>query len=542
MNIRLNKIKRLYESVSKNAYKKFTLKESKLNEGAGAGYTVSGLVTEFNVTNILTKKLDSDKYYKLHCDCEGTAKVTNLHASSYMYGNDIAKFGEIPVKVTSVIVYIEDEEKEKIKDDAWLLELVNSTEKFNFEAICGGGYIHSTFEGELNARADEASSNIDTATLVIENDRVIKAIDDAVTGNDWITEYVVYDENNDLMDYFDDEGEAIDFAKKNKGVRVDKQETLYQLLGDFESEDVVDTYGPETVWEREYSRSYKYEESLQEKKCHKELKEKLEESSGVDVIEELVDRVKSYYEDDLEDAVERAIDDGVIYTEDIFALMDYLGSASDVADLFFQNYYDALFNELYKTAKERLGIEESLNEEKSLPIKDEKFLNKIKEIANNAFNKAEKDDAKALAEIDRLHDAGEITDEEHEYITNYYDTLVDAHYTDDDLGRNEKTMWYGVYDEIFSGKPARLNKVPTDGTTRVSYELYFDPEKKNITVKKGTIGIGVIGEEGVKRAKQVADALNLEVKNSKSGNSVIVLLPEDKVDIKYKDYLKSIGK
>ena len=172
MNRRLNKIKRLYESVSKNSYKKFTLKESKLNEGAGAGYTVSGLVTELNVTNILTKKLDAKEDYKLHCNCEGTANITNLHASSYMYGNDIAPSGEIPVKVTSVIVYLEDEEKEKIKDDAWLLELINSNGKFNFDASCGGGWTHAPFDGKLEARADESSSNIDTATLVIENDRV----------------------------------------------------------------------------------------------------------------------------------------------------------------------------------------------------------------------------------------------------------------------------------------------------------------------------------------------------------------------------------
>lgn len=108
---------------------------------------------------------------------------------------------------------------------------------------------------------------------------------------------------------------------------------------------------------------------------HESLKESFKSS---DVIDDLVDRAYLIKKDghSTEDAVAKAIDDGLIYTEDILALLDFYGTI-DSSDII-SSYYDDLTNDITKGLEERLGeeeeeeeIEESKESAKSAKILDE---------------------------------------------------------------------------------------------------------------------------------------------------------------------------
>ena len=189
------------------------------------------------------------------------------------------------------------------------------------------------------------------------------------------------------MEFFEDEESAIDFAKKNRGATVEKRELQYTLLGDLESEDIFYENAPVTVWEREYSKSYRYDESCKTHKAKKGIKKALKEGEelkeglngdGIDVKFDLVERAESYidYGHDVEDAVARAIDDGLIYDEDRIAIAYYVGAldTSDVLD----NAYDDIYSEIYEAVKDyhhdendddddvEPEVDESLKENKDL--------------------------------------------------------------------------------------------------------------------------------------------------------------------------------
>ncbi len=52
---------------------------------------------------------------------------------------------------------------------------------------------------------------------------------------------------------------------------------------------------------------------------------KVKDSNSNDVLYDLQDRAMSLYDGDIEEAIERAIDDGLIYYDDILALADRYG-------------------------------------------------------------------------------------------------------------------------------------------------------------------------------------------------------------------------
>ena len=81
-------------------------------------------------------------------------------------------------------------------------------------------------------------------------------------------------------------------------------------------------------------------ESMQSKKLN-------ETFAGVDVIEDLEDRAKGYIDDgyEVEEAINQAIDDGLIYTKDIIDLAEHYG-VIDTSELF-NNFYEYLFNDMH---------------------------------------------------------------------------------------------------------------------------------------------------------------------------------------------------
>lgn len=98
-----------------------------------------------------------------------------------------------------------------------------------------------------------------------------------------------------------------------------------------------------------------------EEGCDKEGKKPLKEDvHGSDVIDDLVDRAQSMLNSrdygDADECVRQAIDDGLIYTTDILALLEYYGSIDDSTII--ESYYEDLFSEVLDRLEEPEDEEE----------------------------------------------------------------------------------------------------------------------------------------------------------------------------------------
>lgn len=89
------------------------------------------------------------------------------------------------------------------------------------------------------------------------------------------------------------------------------------------------------------------------KKVVKESKA-LKEDVSDDVYDDLVDRAKLNYSGDVDDAVSIAIDDGLIYDDDIFDIAKKYLRGSDIIDLF----YEDLFSDLVNTVSDEVEDED----------------------------------------------------------------------------------------------------------------------------------------------------------------------------------------
>lgn len=115
------------------------------------------------------------------------------------------------------------------------------------------------------------------------------------------------------------------------------------------------------------------EESLKEKKSIKE------NYSGEAVIDDLIDRAQSMYDEggygDIEECVREAIDDGLIYTDDIHALAQHYGTMPDDSELI-EGFYEELFNDVYNGVEEHEPEEE---EEDDFDFDEEETDESLKE-------------------------------------------------------------------------------------------------------------------------------------------------------------------
>ena len=104
------------------------------------------------------------------------------------------------------------------------------------------------------------------------------------------------------------------------------------------------------------------EDEKKEESCKKELNETFD---GEDVIDDLVDRAQSMYDDgdygDIDDCIRQAIDDGLIYTKDVYSLLEHYGSI-DTGDII-MSYYDDLYNDIYGRIEEHEDLEAEEDEE-----------------------------------------------------------------------------------------------------------------------------------------------------------------------------------
>lgn len=259
---------------SNGAFKgeKVTESKKRLNEGPGAGYSVKGKVTNVHNVQVVSDVESESEYYSNTLMATAECDVVGVSASSYDYGREIVGGSPIPAKLEIKLDYDKDEFNNGATQ---VVEALG--DDFEFDAGIGGGWSHVTFNGVIEGDYHDVenspySIDILNFTIKIENENVIKDIDKAVTGEDWIDNYDVIDTDGDIVDSFETEEEAIDYAKKNRGVAVEHRQYQYALLDDFESEDIIDEYSDGTVWEREYTKSYKYddeepqEEALKTKK------------------------------------------------------------------------------------------------------------------------------------------------------------------------------------------------------------------------------------------------------------------------------------
>ena len=251
---------------SNGAFKgeKVTESKKRLNEGPGAGYSVKGKVTNVHNVEVISDVESTSEYYSNTLMATAECDIVGVSASSYYNGRDIVGGAPIPAKLEIKLDYDKDE---YYGDATKVVEALG--DDFEFDATLGGGWGHVTFtgviEGDYHDVADEPySTDILNFSIKIENENVIKDIDKAVTGEDWVDQYDVIDTDGDIIDSFDNEDEAIDYAKDNRGVEVVHRQLQFALLDDFESEDIIDEYTEGTVWERDYTKSYKYDDEQEE--------------------------------------------------------------------------------------------------------------------------------------------------------------------------------------------------------------------------------------------------------------------------------------
>lgn len=230
------------------------LKESKksLKEGAGSGYTVEGRLDDIKIESV--SNVDRNDTY-LKVECQGSAILSDCSASSYYYGNEIASGADIPVDIT----YIEYNDYDGKLDNeyngdavAFLNDEFNGN-GFDFKSeVIGGGWSHMTFEGAVTAPCTSSYNGCESVDFVITNENVVRAIDNATTGDDWSTEYVCYDESGNELEYFEDKDEAVKYAEQNKEVEsITAYDYQYRLMDDLESLDIVNYDTKETIWWRD---------------------------------------------------------------------------------------------------------------------------------------------------------------------------------------------------------------------------------------------------------------------------------------------------
>ena len=112
------------------------------------------------------------------------------------------------------------------------------------------------------------------------------------------------------------------------------------------------------------------------KKLVKESKT-LKENFGDDIYDDLVDRAKLNYEGDVDDAVSIAIDEGLIYDDDIFDIAKNYLRGSDIIDLFYEDLFGDLVSSVEDEVEDLEDDEDNLDESKKI-IKSKKIVSENK--------------------------------------------------------------------------------------------------------------------------------------------------------------------
>lgn len=193
-----------------------------LKEGPGAGYEIktSGL-SDIVINSVKLSRVETNEYgfVGASIDVDATATIDEMYAESYYYGT--GKMINIPVSIDEVfadydIVYdiLDDGETDSSEwdesyfDEATLMRCVNDALNYSdtdTSLMYGGGWMHSTYNGEVGGKYDVWHGYITDADT-------ISYIDRAVSGENYSEEYRVIIDDYDIYDYYDDEEQAISVA------------------------------------------------------------------------------------------------------------------------------------------------------------------------------------------------------------------------------------------------------------------------------------------------------------------------------------------
>ena len=231
----------------------YVVESRQLNEGPGAGYTVKGTIKNVSVNNVDITSEESDYGITYVATGDITADLEDVSCDSYYYGGAISS---TPIKIERV-VFTEDKsyELESKPEERDIYDLLESTK---IETTVGGGWSHTTFDGELEC----TEYNIDWSPYataytpdIIEikftDPKAVDAIDKYATGEAYDTEYSVLDENEDEIEYFDTEEGAIKYAKENSYPYVAETHWGWEYAGngDYNTTDRFDS--SEIIWTNE---------------------------------------------------------------------------------------------------------------------------------------------------------------------------------------------------------------------------------------------------------------------------------------------------
>lgn len=215
---------------------KILFENKQLNEGPGAGYTVSGTLTNVKVNTIKDiKKVGQDgDTIEYEVELDATADFDDVSANSYYYGGTI---DSTPVSITRVVVEF-DEGDITTDDIKWAID------RAKIDANLGGGWSHAKFDGfiETDYNGIDNASSLLGISLELTDERAIEYLDKAVQNENTETLYEVEFDDTFGGDAFETEEEAIEYAKKYNANSV---RIIYQT--EFFNGD-VDVETGETVW------------------------------------------------------------------------------------------------------------------------------------------------------------------------------------------------------------------------------------------------------------------------------------------------------
>ena len=284
-----------YENPVQFPQSKKTEAKTKKTEGAGAGYEIRGTVLSAKVNNFEiignTTNQYNEKMYELKCDID--VRLEDVQFESYDYGGKI----DFPIdgKVTYLIV--SENGNNDVEGDLTNSDIESALDGAKIKEMLGGGWVHETFTGEFSGEFDGDLYGDYYALdyeMTLTQDTVVDFIDKKVDGVIDEVTYCVYDREGDPVDDFTDKDEAIEFAKKNDCIEVVEKYHDYELVDAEGSVDDNSYEDGDVVWEREYTKQYKFDSEVEESKKvveAKELKFKVndivEDKTGVGKIMEI---------------------------------------------------------------------------------------------------------------------------------------------------------------------------------------------------------------------------------------------------------------
>lgn len=230
----------------------YAIVESKqLNEGPGAGYTISGKIGDVKINDInisVDGETDTTIYYGIECDI--TADLIDVETRSYYYGGRIP---ETPIKIEWIGLSAEKSWELPTPNEETVYGLLMS---LDFETIYGGGWSHSKFENDLELDYHECNYSceydLDKLKFEFTDPNAVDAIDRYATGSNFDREYSVVDEDEYEVDPgYDTLEDAIDAAREQNLPFVKEEKWFWEYLGNDEYNTIDDGWEAEIVWEND---------------------------------------------------------------------------------------------------------------------------------------------------------------------------------------------------------------------------------------------------------------------------------------------------